>query len=83
MPNATLCGRAIVQMLLAQEEGVATKETQDTLVADGDLPQAYIISKERIERCKHIDSVRVQDEKGVVGIRSIDAMMQAQRNQKL
>lgn len=83
MPNATLCGKAVVEMVLAQECGVAVDEIQNKLVTDGNLPKAYVITQERIERCKFIDSVQVQDEKGIVGIRSIDAMIQAQRNNKL
>lgn len=83
MPNGTLCGKAVVEMLLAQEAGVALDDVQNRLVTDGDLPQAYIITQDRIERCKHIDSVQVQDRKGIVGIRSLDAMIQAQRNTKL
>lgn len=83
MPNGTLCGKAVVEMVLAQEGGVGSDEVQTKLVTDGNLPQAYIISRERIERCKTIDSVQAQDQKGIVGIRSIDAMIRAQKNTKL
>ena len=83
MPNATLCGKAVVEMILAQESGVATHKIHNELVADGNLPQAYIISQERMERCKHIDTVQVQDQKGVVGIHSLDAMIQAQKSLRL
>lgn len=83
MPNATLCGKAVVEMVLAQHSGAAVEAVQNKLVADGNLPKAYLITQERIERCKHIDSVQSQDEKGIVGIRSLDAIVQAQRNAKL
>lgn len=83
MPNATLCGKAVVEMVLAQEGGVAIQKIRDKLITNGDLPQAYVISQERMERCKHIDSVQVQDQKGIVGIRSIDEMIQAQKSLKL
>ena len=83
MPNGTLCGRAVVEMALAEESGVAMHEVQNQLVTDGNLPKAYIITRERIERCKDIDSVRVQDQKGFVGIRSIDRMIKAQKSHKL
>lgn len=83
MPNATLCGKAVVEMILAQEHGVAVNEVQTKLVTDGNLPKAYLITQERIERCRDLDSVQVQDQKGIVGIRSIDAMIQAQRNARL
>lgn len=81
MPNATLCGKAVVEMLLAQDGGVAVEDVQDKLVDEGNLPQAYVITKERMERCKDIDSVQVQDQKGRVGIRSIDKMMRAQKRE--
>lgn len=83
MPNGTLCGKAVVEMVFAEECGVAITEVQNKLVTDGNLPRAYIISQERIERCKDIDSVQIQDQKGLVGIRSIDAMLQAQESHKL
>lgn len=83
MPNGTLCGKAVVEMALAEESGVAMNEVQNKLVIDGNLPKAYIITRERIERCKDIDSVQVQDQKGFVGIRSIDKMVQAQKSHKL
>ena len=83
MPNGTLCGKAVVEMALAEESGVAMSEVLNKLVVGGDLPKAYVITRERIERCKDIDSVKVQDQKGVVGIRSIDRMIQAQKSHKL
>ena len=83
MPNGTLCGKAVVEMALAEESGVAINEVQNKLVVDGNLPKAYIITQERIERCKDIDSVQIQDQKGFVGIRSIDKMVQAQKSHKL
>ena len=83
MPNGTLCGKAVVEMVLGQEDGVAVDDVKNKLVVEGNLPKAYAITKERMEHCKVIDSVRVQDQKGIVGIRSLDAMMQAQRDTKL
>ena len=83
MPNATLCGKAVVEMVLAELSGVAVDAVQNKLVADGNLPKAYLITRERIERCEKLDSVQAQDEKGTVGIRSLDAMVQVQRNAKL
>lgn len=83
MPNATLCGKAVVEMVLAQISGVRVTDVQTQLVAEGDLPIAYLITDARIERCKDMDEVRVQDEKGVAGIRSIDKVVQAQRDARL
>ena len=83
MPNGTLCGKAVVEMVLAQDSGVAVDAVQNKLVTDGNLPRAYVITKERIERCRDIDSVQVQDQKGMSGRRSIDALVQAQESHKL
>ena len=80
MPNATLCGKAVVEMVLGQEDSVSTETIQEELIAEGNLPRAYLITKQRIERCERIDSVQAQDLKGEVGIRSIDRMIQAQKN---
>ena len=80
MPNATLCAKAVVEMVLAaKEEEGALHEVQNHLVAAGNLPRAYLISKDRLERCKGIESVEVQDRKGRVGVWSIDRMVQAAR----
>ena len=62
MPNATLCGKAIVEMMLAQEGGSALDDIQEQLAKRGDLPKSYLITKERIKRCSHMDSVEVQQE---------------------
>lgn len=64
MPNATLCAKALVDMLLPHPH---TADVQTTLVTSGALPHAYLITQERIERCEGLESVHVQDEKGIVG----------------
>ena len=63
MPNGTLCGKAVVEMMLGQIHGLRTQEVQEELVSRGNLPKAYIISRERIERCREMDTVEVQDRK--------------------
>ena len=55
----------------------------ENLVAEGDLPRAYVISRERMERCERIDSVQVQDRMGAVGVRSIDRLILAQRSREI
>ena len=64
MPNAMLCGKAVVEMMLAQGRGMATPNIQERLVKNGDLPSSYLITEERIDRCKQLDSVEVQEQKG-------------------
>ncbi|KAL6718735.1 hypothetical protein ACLMJK_002969 [Lecanora helva] len=68
MPNATLCGKAVVEMIIGQTSSKNLQHIQETLVNNGDLPKAYVISKDRIERSRRLDSVEVQDRCGVPGI---------------
>ncbi|KAF2114062.1 FAD dependent oxidoreductase [Lophiotrema nucula] len=66
MPNGTLCGKAVVDMVLAEEAGEELSAFQAKMVKDGDLPESYILSKERIQnaRAKFL-TVAEQDAKGV------------------
>jgi glycine/D-amino acid oxidase-like deaminating enzyme len=50
MPNATLCARAIVHMILAGEDAYST--VSKSLIENGDLPQPYLISHERLEAAR-------------------------------
>ena len=63
MPNATLCGKAVVEMLLADESGAPADYVVERLVRTGNLPQAYVITEERMERASQLASVQEQDEK--------------------
>ena len=61
MPNATLCGKAVVEMVLGDESGAPHEYVTERLVRTGNLPQGYVITKDRIDRCKSLESVIVQD----------------------
>ncbi|QDS69414.1 hypothetical protein FKW77_005108 [Venturia effusa] len=63
MPNATLCARAAVEMLLACEAGKDLEEMQKEMADAGRIPAAYLISAERLAECQSLPSVREQDEK--------------------
>lgn len=63
MPNATLCGKAVVEMLLGDESGAPADYVAERLVRTGNLPQNYVITKERMERASRLASVQEQDEK--------------------
>ncbi|KAF2454094.1 FAD dependent oxidoreductase-domain-containing protein [Lineolata rhizophorae] len=52
MPNGTLCGKAAVELLLADEAGESAKATEERLVRDDGLPPSYLISEERIRRAR-------------------------------
>ena len=67
MPNGMLCGKAVVEMLLGEEGGAPADYVEDKLVRTGNLPQAYLINEERIERSKKLDSVQIQEAKGWKG----------------
>ncbi len=60
MPNGTLCGKAVVEMLLGEESGAPIEYVEEKLVRTGNLPQAYVITKDRMERCKALASVSLQ-----------------------
>ncbi|KAF2032122.1 FAD dependent oxidoreductase-like protein [Setomelanomma holmii] len=66
MPNGTLCGKAVVDMVLGELEGKDLGELQEQMVKDGDMPSSYVLSKERIERARTTYlTVEQQDERGV------------------
>lgn len=69
MPNGTLCGKAVVEMILAQKQGTAIEDVQEKLIQTGNLPRSYVISKERMVRCKELDSVAEQERYGLDGAR--------------
>lgn len=69
MPNGTLCGKAVVEMMLAPMQGTAIEDVQEELVQSGNLPRSYVISRARILLCKELDSVEVQDRNGEFGVR--------------
>lgn len=72
MPNASLCGKAVAEMVLAEEEGDAnSSQTHETLceklVKEGDLPQSYLITAERLRKASGLPSVAEQEGEGAHG----------------
>ena len=65
MPNGTLCGRAVVDMVLGADSGQELSTVQSQMVQNGDIPKSYILTKERIERARKMLTVLEQDEQGV------------------
>lgn len=65
MPNTTLCGKAVVDMLLGEEAGQELGNLQTQMVQSGDIPSSYLLSKERIERARTLLTVQQQDLQGV------------------
>lgn len=66
MPNGMLCAKAVIEMILGYESGAPVEYVVDRLVRTGGLPSTYSITEERIERCKKLDSIYMQAEKGTL-----------------
>lgn len=64
MPNGTLCGKAVVDMVLAEMEGKMLGEVQQRMVEEGAIPKSYLLSEERMERARKMLTVQQQDEGG-------------------
>lgn len=67
MPNGTLCGKAIVKLVLADEEGASTSDAQKTIVEAVGLPEGYLITEERIEEARKLPPVAKADTMGTFG----------------
>ncbi|KAH9881103.1 hypothetical protein J1614_001597 [Plenodomus biglobosus] len=65
MPNGTLCGKAVVDMVLGEMEGKEFGTLSEEMVSRGDLPKSYVLTKERVERARGMLTVQQQDERGV------------------
>ena len=63
MPNGTLCGKALVEMVLGEESGAPQDYVEEKLVRTGNLPQGYLISDERIKKCEAMQFVSIKDAK--------------------
>jgi glycine/D-amino acid oxidase-like deaminating enzyme len=64
MPNGTLCGKAVVDMVLGEEEK-ELRVLQEEMVEKGELPGSYVLTRERVERARGLLTVKEQDEMGV------------------
>jgi glycine/D-amino acid oxidase-like deaminating enzyme len=56
MPNAWLCGKGVATMVLGDDVDTAVEKC----VEEG-LPRAYLLTEERIEKARGLDTVEVQD----------------------
>ena len=61
-PNATLCAKAAVEMLLASDKGEDLGQVQESMVREGRIPEAYLISEGRLGEVTNLPSVKEQDE---------------------
>lgn len=57
MPNTWLCGRAVAEMVAAEGGG----DGVEIAVRNTGLPTAYLVSEERVERARELESVVAKD----------------------
>ncbi|KAJ9657407.1 hypothetical protein H2201_008203 [Coniosporium apollinis] len=72
MPNGTLCGKAIVDMMLAESEGTNLSTLQEQMVHNGDIPRGYLITDKRIRDARRLPTVAVAEKEGTIGNQSKD-----------
>lgn len=65
MPNGTLCGKAIVDMMLGELQGRELGALSEEMVQKGDIPKSYLLTQERVQRARDMLTVQQQDENGV------------------
>jgi len=72
MPNATLCGKAVAMMVLSQLSPVSTQAAESaleavtsTLMADGDLPEQYLLTPKRIQQTLKMPTVAMREEEAM------------------
>lgn len=65
MPNGTLCGKAVVDMVLGEKAGETVEALQEKMIKNGDLPSSYVITKGRIAKARQLATVEVQDREGL------------------
>ncbi|KAK5948327.1 hypothetical protein OHC33_010637 [Knufia fluminis] len=66
MPNATLCGKAVVEMVLDEEkEKLGYEAICEKLVKQKELPQIYLITPPRLKAAHQLPSVAEQDVGGI------------------
>lgn len=58
MPNGTLCGKAVVDMVLGEMDGKDLTAVHEEMVQKGDMPKSYILTKERIDRSRQMSTLR-------------------------
>lgn len=82
MPNGTLCGKAVVDMMLAEAEGTNLSALQEKLVQNGDLPRGYLISDKRIRDARQLPTVAVAEREGTIGNQSKDFYKMAKNKEE-
>lgn len=79
MPNATLCAKAVVSMILAERDGVTYEATCRKLIRDGDLPESYVLTSDRLQAALKLPTVAEQVAVGDAGPHADSLVRDAQR----
>lgn len=58
MPNATLCGKAVVELMLSDQR---YEEACDKLIEAGELPESYLLTRKRLDAAHTLPTVWEQD----------------------
>ena len=61
MPNAMLCAKGVVDMLLESQEGGDLAQLQEKMVKDGRIPRNYILTEERLRDVAALPTVQMQE----------------------
>ena len=67
MPNGTLCGKAVVELMLADEQGVSPSAAHKNVTETVGLPEGYLITEERIAEARKLPPVAKADAMGTFG----------------
>jgi glycine/D-amino acid oxidase-like deaminating enzyme len=62
MPNATLCAKSAVKMIIGDEKGESVSNVMETMVKDGEIPAAYLLTEQRMAKARSLATVAVQEE---------------------
>ncbi|KAF2138999.1 uncharacterized protein K452DRAFT_290096 [Aplosporella prunicola CBS 121167] len=67
MPNGSLCGKAVTELLLASDEGIASSAAHERVISAVPLPRSYLITEERIAKARRLPSVEQADRDEAIG----------------
>ena len=71
MPNGTLCGKAIVELVLANEQGISPADARKNVMETVGLPECYLITEERITEARKLPPVAKADAMGTFGAHAL------------
>ncbi|KAK8185199.1 FAD dependent oxidoreductase-like protein [Phyllosticta capitalensis] len=79
MPNGTLCGKAVVDLLLSEEAGLDPGAARDKVVKDVGLPRSYLVTDERLTAARALPTVHEAEAMGAIGNHARQAQEMAEK----